>query len=71
MKHKKAYGIDRIPMEAWKYAGEGVRKGMLKLLNQIWKEGKIPEDWETSIIVSLYKRGDKEVQRNIFVVYSV
>lgn len=60
MKLKKAKGGDGIPMEAWKYASESVRIGLTELLNQIWKEKKIPEDWKKSIIVLLYKREDKE-----------
>lgn len=64
MKSRKACGVDGIPMEAWKYAGEGVKKGLEELLNQIWEEGTIPKDWRTSIIVPLYKRGDKEKTGN-------
>lgn len=46
-------------MEAWKFAGNGVRKGFIILLEQIWAEGDIPKNWKT-IIVPLYKRGEKE-----------
>lgn len=60
MKMGKAAGIDRIPMEAWRYAGIAVRRGLIDLLRRIWREGKIPSEWEMSIVVPLYKRGDKE-----------
>lgn len=60
MKLKKTCGCDGIPMEAWKYAGSGLKKGMIMLLKQIWKEEVIPEDWKRSIIVPLHKRGDRE-----------
>lgn len=46
-------------MEAWKFAGNGVRKGFIMLQEQMWAEGDIPKNWKTSIIVSLYKRGEK------------
>lgn len=64
MKSKKAYGMHGIPMETWKYAGKGVRKGLGELMKQIWRKGNIPKDWNTSIIVPLYKRGDKERTEN-------
>lgn len=56
MKMKKAAGIDGIPMEAWKYAGEIIWKKLVKLLGQIWKEGIILSEWKKGIIVPLYKR---------------
>lgn len=64
LKKRKAAGVDRIPMEAWKYGGSAVRKGLVEVIRQIWKEGDIPKDWKTAIIVSLYKR-------NFFTVLSI
>lgn len=64
LKLKKACGGDGIPMEAWKFAGSGVKKGFTMLLEQIWEEGDIPTDWKMSIIVPLCKRGDKEQVEN-------
>lgn len=46
MKKKKAPGIDGIPMEAWMYEGAVVKEGIVELLQKIWKEGNIPEDWK-------------------------
>ena len=60
MKLKKAAGVDGIPMEAWRYAGEGLWKKLVDLLRLIWKCGTLPRDWRKSIVVPLYKRGDKE-----------
>lgn len=64
MKKKKAAGIDGIPTEAWLYAGEELRGRLLDLLKLIWRKGKIPNDWKKSIVVPIYKRGDKEVPGN-------
>lgn len=44
MKKKKAAGIDGIPMEAWLYAGEGLRKRLVYLLQKVWRTGKMPQD---------------------------
>lgn len=60
MKLKKAVGVDGIPMEAWRYAGVGLRRKFVDLLMLIWKCGSLPRDWRKSIVVPLYKRGDKE-----------
>lgn len=60
MKMDKAAGIDGIQMEAWRYGGEEIKKGLEELLRKIWKEDQIPEDWKSSIIVPIYKRGDHE-----------
>jgi len=64
MKKRKAVEIDGIPMEAWIYAGKDLKGNLVNLLKQIWKENKIPENWRKSIVVSLYKRGDKNVPSN-------
>jgi len=60
MKLKKAAGIDGIPMEAWRHARGELWIRLVDLLRAIWKKGTIPKDWRKSIIIPLYKRGDKE-----------
>jgi len=64
MKKRKMVGIDGIPMEAWIYAGKDLRRKLANLLKQAWKDNKIPEDWRKSIVVPLYKRGDRNVPSN-------
>jgi len=64
MKMKKAAGIDGIPMEAWRYAGKKLWMDLVKLIKDIWKKGRLPEDWKKSVVVPLYKRGEKEVAGN-------
>lgn len=64
MKLKKAAGIDGIPMEAWRFGGEAIKKGFLDLIKRIWKDESIPAEQRKSIIVPLYKRGDAEEVSN-------
>lgn len=33
-------------------------------MRKVWRKGNIPEDWKRSILVPLYKRGDKNKVRN-------
>lgn len=42
----------------------GVEKRLLDIMNQIWKEEKIPEEWKTSVVVLIYKNGDQEKAEN-------
>lgn len=60
IKGKKPPGVDGIPIEAWRYAGEEVRKELMEMIKQVQKNRIMPKDWMTSIIVPLYKRGDQE-----------
>jgi len=64
MKMKKAAGIDGIPMEAWRYAGKELWMELVELIKDIWKEGTLPKDWRKSVVVPLYKRGEKEKAGN-------
>lgn len=64
MRRNKTAGIDGTQMEAWMYGGEEVKKGIEEIIRKVWKERQIPEDWKSSIIVPLYKRGDKEKVKN-------
>lgn len=68
MKLEKAVGIDSIPMEAWRYGGNVIKNGLIEVIRKIWKTGNIPEEWKQSIVVPLYKRGDRKrrkLQRDI------
>ena len=59
MKEERAAGPTGVVAEMFKAMGEeGVRR-MTDLCNEVVKEGKIPEDWSRSWMVSIYKgKGD-------------
>ena len=59
LKLKTAPGEDRISMEAFKYAGQEVMAAITNLCQRMWSEGMISKDLQKSLIIPLYKKGDK------------
>jgi hypothetical protein len=39
--------------------GETLRSEIHKLINSIWNKEELPDHWKESIIVPIYKKGDK------------
>lgn len=58
LKNNKAPGDDKINAELWKAGGHEFKIHILKLVQQIWEEEKIPEGWNESLICPMYKKGD-------------
>ena len=51
--------IDQIPAELIKAGGRTIRWEIHKLIISLWSKEKLPEKWKDSIIVPIYKKGDK------------
>lgn len=60
LKIAKAPGKDGIENEAWRYMSKEVGEVFWKLINNIWRKGKVPEEWNKGIISTIYKKGEKE-----------
>jgi hypothetical protein len=58
LKRHKSPGIDQIPVELIKAGGRTICSEIHKLINSIGKE-ELPEEWKESIIVPIYKKGNK------------
>src|SRR5206468_7315013 len=59
MKACKAAGPSGVVSEMIKAAGEAGERWMTDLFNQVIAEGKIPDDWRKSLMVTVYKgKGD-------------
>jgi len=54
-KAHKSPDIDQIPAELVKAGGRTIRYEIHKLINYIWNK----EEWKKSIILRIYKKGDK------------
>jgi hypothetical protein len=59
LKRYKSPGTDQIPAELIQAGGYTLRSEIHKLINCIWNREKLPEQWKESIIVPIYKTGDK------------
>lgn len=64
IKLKKTAGINDIPMEAWRFVDITIKEGLIRILQQVWREGNIPKNWKYSVIVPLHKKGDLEKTEN-------
>ena len=61
----KAPGADAIPAEAYKHAGPQLRDKMTQLIEVIWAQGAVPQDFKDASIVHLCKRkGNRQVCDN-------
>jgi hypothetical protein len=59
LKRYKSPGIDEIPAELIQAGGNTLRSEIHKLINSVWNKEELPEQWKESIIVSIYKKGDR------------
>jgi hypothetical protein len=59
IKRHESSGIDQIPAELIKAGGRIIRPEILKLIISIWNKQELPEEWKESVIVPIYKEGDK------------
>ena len=58
LKNGKAAGLDNIYPEVLKVYTEITAEMLYALLEKIWKEEDIPEDWEEGLIIKILKKGD-------------
>jgi hypothetical protein len=61
LKSHKSPGIDQIPAEMNKTGSIKIPYEIYRLIISIWKKEELPEEWKESIIVPIYKKGDKKI----------
>jgi hypothetical protein len=64
LKSHKSPGIDQIPAELIKAWGRIIPSEIHKHFISIWNKEELPEEWKESVIVPIYKKGDKTVCSN-------
>ena len=64
LKNGKAAGPDDFPAEALKAAPYTSAAMLWKIIERIWKEEKVPQDWKEGFLVKLPKKGDQSECEN-------
>lgn len=64
LREGKAVGLDRVSAEVIKALDERGVKFIHRLCQQIWRTGVWPEDWSTSVMQPLHKKGSTTVCDN-------
>ena len=59
LKSHKSLGIDQLPAELIKAEGRTICYYIHKFIFSIWNKEKIPEEWKDSIILRIFKNGNK------------
>ena len=64
LKNHTSPNIDQTPEELIKAGGRTICLEIHKLIPSTWKKEKLPEEWNESIMVPIYKKGDKTDRNN-------
>ncbi len=59
LKSGKAAGVDEIRPEMLKSLGSGDILWLTRICRLVWKTGKAPADWQTGVVVPIFKNGDQ------------
>jgi len=59
LKNYRSPGIDQIPAELIKAGGRTICCEIHKLIIHIWNKEELSDEWKESIIIPIYKKGDK------------
>jgi hypothetical protein len=59
LKRHKLPGTNQILAEWIQAGGRTIHYEIHKLINSVWNKEEWPEEWKESIIVRIYKKGDK------------
>jgi hypothetical protein len=59
MKSYKSLGTDQILAKLTKAVGKTSYSEIQRLICSIWNKEELPQQWKESIIVPIYKKGDK------------
>ena len=60
----KAPGVDDIRPEMLKALGVGGVSWLTRLFNIAWESGSVPREWQTGVVVPIFKKGDQRVCAN-------
>jgi hypothetical protein len=61
LKSGKAVGVDEIRPEMLKSLVSGGIRWLTRIFRLVWKTGKAPANWQTGVLVPIFKKGDQRV----------
>ncbi|MGH2507006.1 MAG: reverse transcriptase domain-containing protein [Ktedonobacteraceae bacterium] len=64
LKPGKAAGVDEIRPEMLKALGGGGLRWLTRVFSVVWSTGRAPMDWQTGVVVPIFKKGDQRVCSN-------
>lgn len=64
LKSGRAPGIDGLPPDLFKTENPSLIQDLHNLYSKIWADEKIPIDWQTAIIIPIFKKGEKRNCKN-------
>ena len=64
LKNGKACGKDGIFAEMLKYGGDSLHDRLYEIIQCIWKNEVVPKVWRDSVVIPLFKKGDRRVCDN-------
>ena len=67
-KNRKAPGSDCINTELIKYASLKWKKRFVQLLNDIWNEGRIPDEWKVAKNINIHKKGVQIIEESHYLM---
>jgi hypothetical protein len=59
LKKDKSPGSDQIPADLIQAGCEILLSVIYKLITSVWNMKELPDQWKDSIIIPVYKKGDK------------
>ena len=63
-KNGKSPGQDNINSELYKYAPEEFKLRLLQVLNNIYRENRIPDEWRNAVITPIFTKVDRREPKN-------
>lgn len=64
LKNNKAPGEDLINAELLKYGGDYLVREVHSLIEKVWQEEQMPNDWNMALICPIHKKGAKTERQN-------
>jgi hypothetical protein len=64
LKRHKSPSIDQVPTELIKAVGRTICFEIHNLINSVWNEEELPEQWKLLFILPIYKKCDKRYHSN-------